>query len=98
MARITKDKLESILTKRLSLKDPQFILERVGTRLVGNVVSPSFKGKTDHQRLEMIWDALEAELGPHFSLLVGMLLAYTPEEWNIDADEKGTTRKRKKVG
>ena len=98
MAKLTKDKLKSILNERLSLEDPQYFLEKVGTRLVGHIVSSSFRGKRDHKRMEMIWDALEAELGPDSFKVVGMLLPYTPEEWNIDADETVTTRKRKKVG
>jgi acid stress-induced BolA-like protein IbaG/YrbA len=32
----------------------------------------------------MIWDALDAELGPKAVHEVGTLLTYTPEEWNID--------------
>jgi acid stress-induced BolA-like protein IbaG/YrbA len=98
MAKLTKDKLESILSKRLSLKDPQYFLEKFGGRLVGDVVSPTFKGKRPHQRQEMIWDALEAELGPDAVKLVGMLLAYTPGEWDPNADDEATPNKRKKVG
>jgi hypothetical protein len=32
----------------------------------------------------MIWDALDAQLGAESARQVGTLLAYTPEEWNID--------------
>ena len=98
MAKLTKDKLESVLSKRLSLKDPQYFLEKVGGRLVGDVISTTFRGKRDHRRQEMIWDALEAEFGPEAVKLVGMLLAYTPGEWDPNADDEGTPTKRKKVG
>jgi acid stress-induced BolA-like protein IbaG/YrbA len=75
------------LSDRLRLKDPEFMLEKVGTRLVGNIVSTSFKGKSDLERQKMIWDALEDEFGPDSVRVVGMLLAYTPEEWNFGAQE-----------
>jgi len=32
----------------------------------------------------MIWDALQAELGPESVHKVGTLLPYSPEAWNID--------------
>jgi len=96
--RISKDRLKTIITARLSLKDPQYLLERVGNRLTGKIISASFKGKRFYRWQELIWDALESELGPDSPKLVGLLLTYTPEEWNIGADEKVTTKKRKKVG
>ena len=84
MERLTKAKLQKVLTRRLHLKDPEYHLEKVGDRLVGNVISQTFKGKRDHQRLAMIWDALEVELGKDAPKRVGMILAYTPDEWNLD--------------
>ena len=98
MAKLTKDKLESILNSRLSLKDPVYDLERYDNRLFGSIISPTFKGKRDHKRQEMIWDALEAELGPKAAAMVGMLLAYTPEEWHFGEEPRATPRRRKKVG
>jgi acid stress-induced BolA-like protein IbaG/YrbA len=98
MAKLTKSKLESILSKRLSLKNPQYFLEGVDGRLVGHVVSSTFRRKRPYRRQEMIWDALEAEFGPKAARLVGMLLAYTPGEWDPNADDEATPTKRKKVG
>jgi acid stress-induced BolA-like protein IbaG/YrbA len=98
MMRLTKEQLKGILAKRLSLNDPQFFLRKVGGRLVGHIVSTTFRGKDDHRRQEMIWDALEAELGPKAVKVVGMLLAYTPGEWDPDVDDEVTPTKRKKVG
>lgn len=95
---LTKQRLSEILSERLSLKDPEYHLENVGGRLVGHLISPTFKGKRDDQRQTLIWDALEAELGPNAARVVGMLLAYTPEEWNLGADGEQHPRKRKKVG
>ena len=42
----------------------------------------------------MIWDALERALGPESVKLVGMILAYTPDEWYVDDDILGLPRKR----
>jgi acid stress-induced BolA-like protein IbaG/YrbA len=95
MTKLTKKKLETILTRRLGLVAPEFRLEKASERLIGNVISVTFKGKRDHERQKMIWDALEAELGADSVLRVGMLLAYTPDEWNLDADEKPTPKAKK---
>lgn len=98
MAKVTKEQLERILTKRLSLTDPQFFLKKAGGRLVGNIVSPGFKGRRDHERQELIWNALDAEWGAESAVRVGMLLAYTPDEWNLDEDSISISGRAKKVG
>ena len=82
---ITKERLERILSSRLALKEPVFLIERVGDRLVGDIISATFKGKRDHERQNLIWDALDDELGPDAAKFVGMLLAYTPDEWQLGA-------------
>jgi acid stress-induced BolA-like protein IbaG/YrbA len=81
---VSKVKLQKVLTQRLSLAEPVFRLERIGTKLAGSIISETFKRKSELRRLQMIWDALEAELGPRAVLEVGTLLPYTPEEWNVD--------------
>jgi len=81
---MSKVKLQEILTRRLGLVRPIFRLERIGTKLAGSIVSETFKGKSDRRRMHMIWDALEAELGPEYFRQVGALLIYSPEEWNIE--------------
>jgi|SRR5271155_3611013 len=98
MARLTKDRLQHILITRLALKTPEFVLRKVGDRLVGNIVSPTFKGKGDYKRQEMISQALETELGDQFYTKVGMLLAYTPDEWHIGELERPRTKKTRKAG
>lgn len=75
-------KLKQILTQRLQLKSPSFHLEGRG-RVSGSVVSSTFAGKQDHQRQRMIWDALDEALGASAVKEVGMLLAYTPDEWGL---------------
>src|SRR5438105_1759809 len=84
MAAMTQTKLKTILTESLKLRDPRFVLERYGPRLNGSVISQTFKGKDDLKRLDMIRDALTASLGRDYSRQVGLLLAYTPDEWDID--------------
>ncbi|MGC8625724.1 MAG: hypothetical protein ACP5VQ_10745 [Phycisphaerae bacterium] len=90
--KITKNQLEGILTKRLSLDNPEYHLQKVGGRLVGNIISPTFRRKSDHNRQEMIWNALEGELGKQSVRMVGMLLAYSPEEWNPESSLESTKR------
>jgi acid stress-induced BolA-like protein IbaG/YrbA len=75
-------KLKQILIRRLKLKEPQFRLEGRG-RVSGSLVSATFAGKKAHQRQQMIWDALDAEFGAASVKEVGMLLAYTPDEWDL---------------
>ena len=98
MAKLTTDDVRNILTTMLRLKDAEFQLEKAGPRLIGNVISSTFKGKPDHQRQEMIWTALESELGDNASRQVGLLLAYTPDEWNLGKDLAPTSRRTKKAG
>jgi acid stress-induced BolA-like protein IbaG/YrbA len=81
---MSKVKLQQLLSNRLQLNNPMFKLEKIGSKLAGSVISDTFKGKSARQRVRMIWDALDAELGPRAVYEVGTLLTYTPEEWNID--------------
>ena len=83
-----KTELEALLTTKLGLKAPVFRLQKVGTKWSGLMISDTFKGKADNVRQKMIWDALDAQLGPESVHQVGMLLAYTPEEWNVDLPAK----------
>lgn len=92
---LTKVKLEKILTDGLSLDDPQYDLQKVGGRLVGNIISPTFERMADHKRQKMIWDVLENELGGLAVRKVGMLLAYSPEEWDPELITESPKRTRK---
>ena len=93
MEKVTKSKLEEVLKRRLKLDDAQFRFERAGSRIVGDIVSKKFTGKRDHERQELIWDALEAEWGPDCVQQVGMLLAYTPDEWHLGEPEPVKTKR-----
>ncbi len=86
MPALTKRKLEDILTATLQLHNPRFRLERIGTRLVGSIISQTFHRKQGLERQRMIRKALESELGEQAHRAVGMLLAYTPDEWDIDLE------------
>jgi hypothetical protein len=80
--------LQEILTRRLRLVNPRFRLERFGHKLGGSVISRTFKGKGDSDRMDMIWDALEDEFGLDAVRKVGTLLAYTDDEWDIDLEPR----------
>jgi len=81
---MSKVKLEQLLTEELKLQDPIFRLERIGAKLAGSIISPTFRRKSSRRRLHMLWNALDATLGTNAVRQVGTLLLYTPEEWNID--------------
>lgn len=81
---MSKVKLEQLLTQGLGLHEPVFKLEKIGSKLAGSVISDTFRGKSARQRVQMVWDTLDAELGPEAVRKIGTLLTYTPEEWNID--------------
>ena len=85
---MSKVKLQKLLSDRLGLKQPEFRLEKIGTKIAGSIISETFRGKSDRVRQEMIWDALDAELGRDAVLEVGTLLAYTPDEWNVELPAK----------
>lgn len=79
---MSQDKLRQLLTARLQLAEPTFRLEKVGAKLAGSIISPTFAGKSSRERQRLIWDALAAEMGAESVQQVGTLLSYTPDEWN----------------
>lgn len=92
MQTLSKQKLEDALTNALSLIEPKFILEKVGQKWSGNIISKTFSGCKDLKRQQMIWDALDAKFGAESVHLVGTLLAYTPAEWEVDLEAVPTNR------
>jgi acid stress-induced BolA-like protein IbaG/YrbA len=93
MRPVSKKRLEELLTKELNLSEAEFRLRRHGTRWSGSIISPSFRGRDDLKRQRQIWDALEQALGGASRQLVGMLFAYTPDEWNIDLEGSPSPRR-----
>jgi acid stress-induced BolA-like protein IbaG/YrbA len=98
ITKLSKKRLVEILNRRLGLKDPVYLLEKAGQRWVGDIISPSFKGRGDFARQTMIHDALEAELDVKVPTVIGMLLCYTPDEWNLGSDTALPPKKKKKAG
>jgi len=86
MSQVTVGEVETVLTNKLHLQEPIFKLEPAGSKVSGSVISLSFRGLTDSERQQRLWDALDAEYGPESVHRVGSLLAFTPDEWNIDED------------
>ena len=78
--------VQSALVRKLHLESPRFDMEAVGTKVSGSVISSSFRGMRDSERQERIWDALQEEFGTQSVQRVGTLLAFTPDEWDIDGD------------
>jgi hypothetical protein len=93
--KMTIAKLEAILARKLKLRSPTFFLRKIGSRISGSVIDEAFKKMGDH-RQKKIWDALDAEFGAASSQYVGMILAYTPVEWDLPLE--GKLKARKKAG
>jgi len=85
---MSKVKLQQLLSQSLGLRQPVFKLEKIGSKLAGSIISETFKGIPDRVRQKMIWDALDDKLGAESVMEVGTLLAYTPDEWNIELPAK----------
>ena len=99
MHNVSKKMLTDILTRGLRLREPRFVMERWDDKWNGSIISPSFRGKGDFARQQAIWTVLEKGLGAKPFRFVGMLLAYTPQEWNWNFEEdvaNGSRRKAKK--
>ncbi|HVX83743.1 MAG TPA: hypothetical protein VH253_02915 [Phycisphaerae bacterium] len=67
-------------------QNDRFALESAGPKVSGSIISPSFRGIPDSERQRRIWDALHQEFGPDSVQRAGTFLAFTPDEWNLDAD------------
>jgi acid stress-induced BolA-like protein IbaG/YrbA len=93
--RVTISKVREVLLSELQLKDPRFRLEKWGNMINGSVISPTFRRKGDMKRQIMIRDALEKVLGPVANKRVGMILAYTPDEWDPFRNDNFETELKK---
>ncbi len=81
--------VQLVLTRRLNLATPRFVLEPAGPKVSGSIISSSFRGIPDSQRQRQIWDALHDEYGAESVHRAGTFLAFTPEEWDINEDFEG---------
>src|SRR5580704_3914918 len=97
MATLTQVGLINLLTDSLKLREPRFVLERDGSMISGSVISKSFQNKDDLERQQTIRNAVDAALGVEARRQVGTILAYTPEEWDVDF-EALPRRKRVRAG
>jgi acid stress-induced BolA-like protein IbaG/YrbA len=98
MAKVAQSKLKQILSRKLKLRDPHFFLRKEGSLIVGSMVDPVFKKMTDLQRQNKIWDILESQFGESARSSFGMILAYTPEEWDLPLEGKTRKLPAKKAG
>ena len=89
---MSKDKLKRLLTRRLGLNSPRFVLESDGDMVIGSVISPTFEGADDFKRQQLIRQAVRDELGEE-SGQVGMIFAFTPDEWDFHAPERAPNGK-----
>jgi acid stress-induced BolA-like protein IbaG/YrbA len=89
MKPLSDKKLQNVLGRELDLADAEFHLEHWGRKISGSIVSRAFAGMGDTRRQQSIWDALQKHLGPESTQLVGMLLAFTPDEWNAKLEGHG---------
>jgi hypothetical protein len=101
MSKITTSSLKKLLTAELKLKSPEFHLSVGRAGLInGHIVSSTFKPMRARQRQGAIWDALEFTFGRDAARRqIGMLIAYTPDEWYADEILVPAAKpKRKKAG
>ncbi len=82
--RLSTARIQKILTTALRLREPRFKLHDDGYFVSGSVISETFRGQGDLQRQKTIRKAFDKALGEDSFSAVGTLLAYTPEEWDID--------------
>ena len=52
-------------------------------KISGEVISPQFAEMGGLERQKLIWEALDQEFRADAPLVVSVLLAYTPEEWDM---------------
>lgn len=83
MPRLTQSHLKDVLTRELKLERPEFHLLSGHGRVSGWVVDSRFRGKDSGRRQRMIREALERALAPRVVEAVGIVLALTPDEWEL---------------
>ena len=80
--------IQAALSRALKLLTPRFVLESAGTKVSGSIISATFRGLADSERQRRIWDAVDRKYGSASVQRVGTLLAFTPDEWDLNDDSE----------
>lgn len=80
------DELTDLLRQEFGETTTCLLEQLPNGKVSGNVVSEAFLDVEHVQRQTLIWEALDRRYNGDSFRLVGTLLAYTPDEWNIDLD------------
>ena len=89
-----KEKLKALLAAPESgIQSPVLDLEkRPNGKLGGFLISPTFFGKSQLDRQNMVWDYLDAHLSKDDVLKVFPLIAVTPAEMGEDFEEQANRK------
>ena len=81
-----KDKLTTTISSPTSgIATPEFDLEETPAGKVGGfIISPSFAGKSQIERQNMLWDYLDKSLSKEQILRIVALVTVTPDETQDD--------------
>lgn len=81
-----KDDLTTLISNSASgIVDPKFDLEEMpGGKVAGFIISPTFVGKSQIERQNMVWDYLDDKLDKEKILHIVSLVTVTPDEAKED--------------
>ncbi|MHC4445247.1 MAG: BolA family protein [Planctomycetota bacterium] len=81
-----KDDLTTLISDPASgIENPVFELEEApGDKVSGFIISPTFAGKTQIERQNMVWDYLDNNLDKEQILRIVSLVTVTPDEAKDD--------------
>lgn len=101
MKTLTKNTLERILTSSLRSEDVRYEWREGYGRISGHVITSVFQGMDYRERYKRVYDALKAELNDEALDQIGIILTFTPLEWEGstgDIEDVPPKRKRKTAG
>ena len=81
-----KDRLTILISEPASgIANPEFELEETpGGKVGGFIISPTFEGKSQIERQNMVWDYLDDNLDKEQILHIVSLVTVTPDEAKED--------------
>ncbi len=81
-----KEELETLISNPESgIATPEFDLEEIpGGKVGGFIISPSFVGKSQIERQDLVWDYLDSSLDKDKILHIVSLVTVTPDEAKED--------------